>query len=209
MFLAAEFEDNFFVSKEWKNKPHLIPFARQDTRVVRDILKNGITSKYALHPEILSLPKFKREEKFELERMILAKENHFLVLPGETDCVDNAKEWREWDQIYDRKNQENVGRHASPIYIDQDSPLLPTTPANSFPFPEGQTISVEKKVVSPSEVDHEIEDRKKFVQSLRDHDWKSGVHPLLPGPVRYSPVLFCSECFRDLDLEDCTCPPHE
>ena len=183
-------------------------YANHDTRILRECLNRGIESKYA-H---LNIPRWKRGDESQILQLILAKESGFLVLEGETECVnpflDRAK-WDEFHRVNAERSRKNTGRQASPVYLDQDSPLAPVTPSNAFPFPGNQTISVEKKFISPSEADFDNDERKKFVQSVCRHDWSTGPHPLLPGPVRWSPVLFCQDCFRDLDLEDCTCPPRD
>ena len=204
MITTATSEDNVHV-EDFPSR--LRVYAKHDTRIIRECLKRGIEPKHA-H---LNIPRWKRGDESQILQLILAKESGFLVLEGKTECVNPFVDRAEWDQFHRlyAEQSRNTGRQASPVYVDQDSPLAPVTPSNAFAFPENQTISVEKKPLSPSAVDSEDNERKKFVQSVCRHDWSTGPHPLLPGPVRWSPVLFCQDCFRDLDLEDCTCPPRD
>ena len=203
MFVKAEFEDNFFVAQEWADKPHLVPYAYVGAQALRHILKNGVTQEYA-H---LNLPSFKRSEGSEIEKMLLAKENYFLVLPGQTVCVDPEKENLEWPQNFRDFQHSNQARSEAsktpPIArpVDQTSPLEPKTPS-MFSFPEAQVISAEKKIRSP--IDEDFEDRKEFMESFWAYDHSSPT-PFLPGPLRMSPELYCVDCYRVAD--ECSCPP--
>ena len=199
MFVTAKFEDNFFVAQEWADKPHLIPYAYLGSRVLRQILNNGVTQEFG-H---LNLPRFKRSEGIEIEKMLLAKENYFLVLPGQTKCVDPEKENMEWPQNYQeyqRSNQSEPSKTPpTDRPVDQTSPLEPQTPS-MFSFPETQVMSVEKKTTSP--VDEDFEDRKDFMERFWAYDHSSPT-PFLPGPLRMSPELYCLDCYRVAD--ECSC----
>ena len=196
MFVKATAEDNFYVERELK--PHLHPYAFQDTRVVRKILKSGITKEFA-H---LDLPKFKRGEERDLMNMILAKESHFLVLPGETDCVNPERDWAEWDKKHAdfRESAERIkgksGAGQTPPF-DQASTIEPKTPA--FEVPEIQVISTEKKFSSPTDSDFNTPTSSGTDER---YPWYDAIPP---ASEQISPELYCTPGCGEV-WYDCTCP---
>ena len=209
MISKATSEDNVYVTDF---PARLRVYAEHDTRVLKKCLKRGIESEFT-H---LNIPRWKRGDESKILELISAKDSGFLVLEGDTECVNPYTDWAKWDEIHENYKRDSVKieKIQTPPQPDT-SPLEPHTPS-VFEFPEQQVISADRQFSSPRAEDFDTPTQSSVPRVQWGwpgcNEWGYGrtsdahnewVRNLEQAPA-ISPELYCSDGCDQVWYE-CTC----